>query len=941
MHRVFPAFITYALTIALFVISALSAFSQTFPPDQIEKVACYEEAVEPVPPVVIDDCGDPMDVELVLIEESPDPAICGGVKTFTFHYTTDCNDAEGYWSMIYLIEADTEWPVVISMPPDITIYRDENCEYDAHPDSLAFGYPLIEDNCDPEPELYLTYLDNVIQDDVCMKIIARVWTISDRCGNVRPVPAGNIIIVKDKMPPSLIEGAEIPEGETGLNLCFVDIPEGPTEDEIAALFEDNCGDVIVTKSGAFFGNDCGWEVTYTYTIEDECGNEAQPIEIFYSGGNEIPPLVSCPPTQYRVFPQGTNQYIVDGNEFDFLEAIDNCGNFPMVSNNLNEASTLDGFVFEADTTEVIWTAVDACGLFTECSFEVIIFAPDILLEKTGVWVDHNGDGWHSAGDKISYEFTITNIGDVPLNDVHVADANPDVYIGDSYIGMLDIDEVAIRTGVYTVTQADIDQGSFTNYATATGTFDLIPEFRYYTSTDSHTEIFVQHPSVELIKSADADSIPPGFELGYHLILQNTGNITLTDIIITDTLPAYTNFVWVSGNGVYEPQSRTLQWTYLQLDVGEIVEMSFVVMVNQQVPHDWLITNYATVVASELEEVSSNITETSIIPPPVLELVSITHVACYGEENGSATVQVTGGVPEIIITWFTDPIQTGETATGLAAGAYTVVAEDSMGLTDTLLVTIEQPPGPLNANAIVSDVLCYGESTGAITLEVFDGTPPYQFEWSNGASTQNLTGIPVGYYHVLITDANGCTFELDAYVEQPDEMYIYNIEIVGVDCKFDPFGSIYYEVDGGVPPYSFLWNTGETVQHLYDIIGGEYEVVITDQNGCELVETFFVDYQDDICEILVPGGLTPDGDGINDVLYIDGLHRHPLNSLSIYNRHGTMVFQESPYQNEWDGVPNRGRVVTEADGRLPSGTYFYVLVLEPGEDPLTGYIYLIR
>jgi len=147
--------------------------------------------------------------------------------------------------------------------------------------------------------------------------------------------------------------------------------------------------------------------------------------------------------------------------------------------------------------------------------------------------------------------------------------------------------------------------------------------------------------------------------------------------------------------------------------------------------------------------------------------------------------------------------------------------------------------------------------------------------------------------------------------------------------------------GGTAPYTFLWNSGSTEHNLYNVVEGDYEVTITDVNGCELVVAFYVHYLEEECLLYIPGAITPNNDGYNDVFFIRGLHRNPDNALTIFNRYGSLVFEASPYQNDWDGVPNRGRVRTDADGRLPAGTYYYILVPEPGEKPLTGYVYLIK
>src|SRR5690606_15360987 len=100
------------------------------------------------------------------------------------------------------------------------------------------------------------------------------------------------------------------------------------------------------------------------------------------------------------------------------------------------------------------------------------------------------------------------------------------------------------------------------------------------------------------------------------------------------------------------------------------------------------------------------------------------------------------------------------------------------------------------------------------------------------------------------------------------------------------------------------------------------------------------------DIKVVNVITPNGDGIHDVLTINGLENYPSNTLKIYNRWGVMVFQTKAYNtvgNVFDGT-SQGRVTVDSDRKLPAGTYFYVL--DYGNQignikQSTGYIYLNR
>ncbi len=91
------------------------------------------------------------------------------------------------------------------------------------------------------------------------------------------------------------------------------------------------------------------------------------------------------------------------------------------------------------------------------------------------------------------------------------------------------------------------------------------------------------------------------------------------------------------------------------------------------------------------------------------------------------------------------------------------------------------------------------------------------------------------------------------------------------------------------------------------------------------------------EFLIPDAFSPEGDNNNDLFEIKGLDKFPNNNIVIFNRWGNKVYEAEPYLNNWNGVSNTE--VTTGDGKLPAGTYFYLLDLGNDSDPLSGYIYM--
>jgi uncharacterized repeat protein (TIGR01451 family) len=162
--------------------------------------------------------------------------------------------------------------------------------------------------------------------------------------------------------------------------------------------------------------------------------------------------------------------------------------------------------------------------------------PSIILLKTGTYVDNVPVGIYNAGDQITYAFSVQNTGNVTLTNVTVSD--PQVTITGSPIASLapGVTNTLAYTASKTLTQADIDNGVFTNTATVTGTPPIGPDV---TDTDDDTQNFIQNPSVQIIKTGTyVDNAPVGIynagdQITYAFSVENTGNVTLTNISVSD------------------------------------------------------------------------------------------------------------------------------------------------------------------------------------------------------------------------------------------------------------------------------------------------------------------------------------------------------------------------------------------------------------------------
>ncbi|MFN2396067.1 MAG: gliding motility-associated C-terminal domain-containing protein [Bacteroidales bacterium] len=541
--------------------------------------------------------------------------------------------------------------------------------------------------------------------------------------------------------------------------------------------------------------------------------------------------------------------------------------------------------------------------------------PELTVTKTADPTTYN-----AVGDVITYTITVENTGNVTVSDIDIVDD----LTGDTwFIVSLDPGVVETFTATYVITQADLDNGSVTNTVTAEGedtNGDPV------TDSGSATVTAVQNPELTITKTADSETYSNEDEvIEYTLIVTNTGNVTLTDITVDDPLTGFNEFIAILTPAETISFTTTYIVTYGDLIAGSITNTATA------------STNYngSDVISSDNEIVLYDLTD-----PEINITIVTSDVLCFGEATGTAEAIISGGLQPYSITWYTDPVQTGPIAFDIPAGTYVVMVSDTLGNTAEQMFTINQPLEPLNIIEYITHVSCHGEQNGFIEIEVFGGTQPYTYLWSNGETSQNIYNMAAGLYSLLTEDVNGCTLETEFEINEPDPLVITNIEITGTICITDETGVITFDINGGVPPYSYLWSNGSTEPHLINVVSGDYSVEITDSNGCTLNYDFYIPYETDECDITTSQGFSPNGDGFNDFWIIDGITAYPQNTVQVFNRWGTLVYEATPYENDWDAVPNRGRIF-DSSGKLPAGTYYYLITLEPGGEIITGWIYIAR
>lgn len=217
------------------------------------------------------------------------------------------------------------------------------------------------------------------------------------------------------------------------------------------------------------------------------------------------------------------------------------------------------------------------------------------------------------------------------------------------------------------------------------------------------------------------------------------------------------------------------------------------------------------------------------------MMSGSDVSCYGQTDGSASVFAFNGSGTYTYTW-SNGINTPNNP-GLGVGTYTVNVKDEVSGCTIIGAFVVGSPDPISMSAVVTDVLCNGDFTGAINVTTIGGTasPPgdYSFSWSNGANTEDLTNIGAGNYQLNVLDDNGCPGTMIYTVIEPLEPIAGSAIVSDALCFGTPTGAINLSVWGGTPAYSYVWNSGQSTQDISNLGAAAYSVAITDLNGCTL------------------------------------------------------------------------------------------------------------
>lgn len=195
---------------------------------------------------------------------------------------------------------------------------------------------------------------------------------------------------------------------------------------------------------------------------------------------------------------------------------------------------------------------------------------------------------------------------------------------------------------------------------------------------------------------------------------------------------------------------------------------------------------------------------------------------------------------------------------------------------------------------LSNVSCNGGNDGSVVITGAGGVLPYTYSWDNGAITDTITGLTAGTYIGTVTDSNGCFASDTAIVTEPDAI-VLTMDSTALLCAGDTDGTVNVFVDTttGVPPFSYLWNTGDTTDTITNLGAGTYVVTVTDSNSCTAVDSVtlfspitvsfspFTNIQEVSCDDACDGEVTANATSVNggvSYLWSNGFNTQSLTGL---------------------------------------------------------------
>jgi len=220
----------------------------------------------------------------------------------------------------------------------------------------------------------------------------------------------------------------------------------------------------------------------------------------------------------------------------------------------------------------------------------------------------------------------------------------------------------------------------------------------------------------------------------------------------------------------------------------------------------------------------------ITQPDLIELsATTTPITCYGANNATLKLNITGGVKPYKAEW--DNFASGQYNDNLSPGDYIITVTDSNYCVKTIKVNIPEA-AIFRIKPIVKNVSCNGAKDGSITLNFEGGKRPITLTWTDGSTSGTIrNNIGPGTYAVNIIDGTPCSIYRQFTITEPQPLRLSAKITNALSCDTINSGAINLQASGGTAPYIYSWSNGATTEDLVNVPAGSYNVSVTDSNKC--------------------------------------------------------------------------------------------------------------
>lgn len=313
----------------------------------------------------------------------------------------------------------------------------------------------------------------------------------------------------------------------------------------------------------------------------------------------------------------------------------------------------------------------------------------------------------------------------------------------------------------------------------------------------------------------------------------------------------------------------------------------------------------------------------------------TNVECFADENGSISISVSGGMGDFTFSLGNETNTTGFFP-NLPAGIYNITATDINDCSAIFSAQITEPDSLELSTEEITNILCFGESTGSVQLSATGGAGNFDFSINgNSNSTGFFENLPAGNYDATVTDENNCNNTITFEINEAPEL-IFSINNLTSDTG-NGNGSVTFEGTGGTPPYLFSldgldYQEGTTFSLL---TAGNYMGYIQDANGCIIESPFEIILETSISNPelgILEMNVFPNPFSEKIILQIDLAFAQTINLEMIDISGQTIVHNIS---NVESGKQN---IILDIENNIPAGIYFLSV---KNENQAIGFFKIIK